>query len=286
MWWQTLRVGVGFGRAPRVLSAGRHCREGTLGVWAKTGTQPGLGFEVAFILQLCHDLLQQIHPGQQRVETDLGSVQGWGRGQGCPPQPVLSHSCRLKKRLAPVSSRSSLAGFCRRKGWRCQQLPCRFRAWVFWVLYLWPSLAAVRWALKPLCWSACRSGLPGLGGPNNSMCATAAPAELRFWRNFLPSREAGSRRLVCSGGPWREQGCSRNYRSEPREPGDFWRQGLARGRGICTIEMGSGQQCGLGLGLELGAGDAGGGVGRSEEAGGTEEAEEAEAEAEAEADTT
>lgn len=62
---QTLRVGVSLGRVPRAVSAGRHCREGTLGVWAKSRTQPRLVFEVTLILQLCHDLLQQIHPGQQ-----------------------------------------------------------------------------------------------------------------------------------------------------------------------------------------------------------------------------
>ena len=67
---------VSLGRAPRVVSEGRHFREGILGVWAKTGTQSGLGFKVALILQLCHDLLQQIHPGQRRAETDLGLVQG------------------------------------------------------------------------------------------------------------------------------------------------------------------------------------------------------------------
>lgn len=57
------------------------------------------------------------------------------------------------------------------------------------------------------------------------MCATVAPAELGSWQNFLspcsselwvPSREAGSRRLVGRSGLWGKQGCSGNHRSEAR----------------------------------------------------------------------
>lgn len=64
------------------MSAGRP--GGTLGVWAKSRTQPGLVFQVALNLQFRHDLLQQIHPGQQEGRDRPGLSSGLREGPGLP----------------------------------------------------------------------------------------------------------------------------------------------------------------------------------------------------------
>lgn len=67
------------------------CREGALGaltMCVRSGIEPGPVFKLASTLQLCYDLLQQIHPGRGwgRGEVDLGEEEG---ARGLPTSTPL-----------------------------------------------------------------------------------------------------------------------------------------------------------------------------------------------------
>lgn len=103
------------------------------------------------------------------------------------------------------------------------------------------------WAVKPLCWSACRGGLPGLWVP----CVSQ-----------LPLQTLDSDRTSSPAGRLAPEGCvqgrplmgTREPQVRVEEAGrllEIGVAGLAWDRGTRTIEMGSVQQCGLGQGLRL-----------------------------------
>lgn len=73
---------------------GNICREGALGaltMCVRSGVEPGPVFKLASTLQLCYDLLQQIHPGRGWGRGGLRLTLGRRKGPGAfPPAPHFS----------------------------------------------------------------------------------------------------------------------------------------------------------------------------------------------------
>lgn len=70
------------------------CTEGATGaltMCVRSGIEPGPVFKLASTLQLCYDLLQQIHPGRGWCRGGLKLISGrWKGPRDLPPAPHFS----------------------------------------------------------------------------------------------------------------------------------------------------------------------------------------------------
>jgi hypothetical protein len=94
----------------------------SLGIWARSGAEAGLVSQVASILQLCHDLLQQIHPGAGWTGVHPGVTSGMrdggregGRARGSPTRAP----CLLPQAGDKASSHQFCTGCLQERSWSC-----------------------------------------------------------------------------------------------------------------------------------------------------------------------